>query len=91
MFVCSTLKNSVTNFVDWKPQPWRVNFHPDKQHISDSPVYDCGLFTVLFAQTPIKNRDASVSVREDWEVVEEMDFPRLTKLSLPNVGEPEEL
>lgn len=38
-------------------------------------------------KAPIKNRESSVMVREDWEVVEEMDFPRLSKLSLPSVGE----
>jgi hypothetical protein len=30
-------------------------------------------------------------VREEWKVVEEMDFPRLSKLSLPSVVEPEDL
>ena len=39
----------------------------------------------------LKNRDASVQVRETWTVVEEMDFPRLTKLSLPSIKEPETL
>jgi translation initiation factor 3 subunit D len=40
---------------------------------------------------PPKNRNASVQVRENWEVVEEMDFPRLTKLSLPVTSEPIDL
>jgi len=40
---------------------------------------------------PIKSRDASVMVKSDWIVVEEMDFPRLGKLSLPNVKEPADL
>lgn len=39
----------------------------------------------------IKNRNASVQVRDTWAVVEEMDFPRLSKLSLSNVGETEDL
>ncbi|XP_037070748.1 LOW QUALITY PROTEIN: eukaryotic translation initiation factor 3 subunit D-like [Pollicipes pollicipes] len=39
----------------------------------------------------MKNRDASVTVRPDWVVIEEMDFPRLQKLSLPSVGEPVDL
>lgn len=39
----------------------------------------------------IKNRDASVQVRDTWEVVEEMDFPRLSKLSLPSIDEPEDI
>lgn len=38
-------------------------------------------------QPPIKNRDASVTVRADWTTIEEMDFPRLAKLSLPSVKE----
>jgi len=35
-----------------------------------------------------KNRDASVVVKDNWKVVEEMDFPRLTKLKLPDIAEP---
>ena len=42
-------------------------------------------------QNQIRQRDASVLVRDTWEVVEEMDFPRLSKLSLPSVAEPEDL
>ena len=32
-----------------------------------------------------KQRNASVIVREDWKVLEEMDFPRLNKLKLPDI------
>ncbi|KAG8247957.1 Eukaryotic translation initiation factor 3 subunit D [Homalodisca vitripennis] len=42
-------------------------------------------------QPPIKNRDASVTVRPDWVTIEEMDFPRLAKLSLPNVKDGEDI
>lgn len=42
-------------------------------------------------QAVIKNRDASVTVRPDWVTIEEMDFPRLGKLSLPNVKEGEDI
>ncbi|CAH1795586.1 unnamed protein product [Owenia fusiformis] len=42
-------------------------------------------------QTPVKHRDASVQIKTNWDVKEEMDFPRLSKLSLPNVDEPEDL
>lgn len=42
-------------------------------------------------QPPIKNRDASVTVRPDWSTIEEMDFPRLAKLSLPNVKDAEDV
>ena len=35
---------------------------------------------------PIKNRDASVMVKDTWTVVEEMDSPRLGKLSLPSLA-----
>ncbi|CAG2174227.1 unnamed protein product, partial [Oppiella nova] len=34
-----------------------------------------------------KKRDASVDVRPTWKIIEEMDFPRLSKLSLPAVPE----
>lgn len=46
---------------------------------------------MLTLQAPIKNRDASVQVRESWDVVEEMDFPRLTKLSLPGMEDASDL
>ena len=39
----------------------------------------------------MKTRDASVKIKETWEVVEDMEFNRLNKLSLPNVGEPVDL
>lgn len=42
-------------------------------------------------QAPIKSREASVTVKSDWIVIEEMDFPRLGKLALPNIGEPSDL
>jgi translation initiation factor 3 subunit D len=42
-------------------------------------------------QMPIKNRESSVTVKSDWIVIEEMDFPRLGKLTLPTVGTPEDL
>ena len=35
----------------------------------------------------IRNRDASVQIKDDWSVVEEMDFPRLSKLNLPDIKE----
>lgn len=38
-----------------------------------------------------KNRDASVTVKNDWVMIEEIDFARFSKLSLPNVKEPEDL
>jgi len=38
-----------------------------------------------------KNRDASVTVQPDWKVIEEMDFPRLSKLTLPNIEDPKDL
>lgn len=39
----------------------------------------------------MKKRDASVFVQPSWEILEEMDFPRLSKLNLPGVSEPEDL
>ncbi|RWR98666.1 Eukaryotic translation initiation factor 3 subunit D-like protein, partial [Dinothrombium tinctorium] len=38
-------------------------------------------------QTTMKKRDASVFVKPTWRIIEEMDFPRLAKLSLPNLNE----
>lgn len=40
---------------------------------------------------PPKIRESSVAVRADWTSIEEMDFPRLMKLSLPNVKEGEDI
>lgn len=42
-------------------------------------------------RAPIKIRDASVTVRPDWTTIEEMDFPRLGKLSLPSIKEGEDI
>merc|ERR1712088_1221770 len=39
----------------------------------------------------LKQREASVTVRPDWIVLEEMDKTQLQKLSLPSVAEPEDL
>eukprot|EP00794_Sanderia_malayensis_P008906 gene8906-9858_t len=39
-------------------------------------------------QNTQKNRNASVAVREEWKVLEDMDFPRLAKLKLPDISEP---
>lgn len=40
---------------------------------------------------PPKIRDASVAVRADWSTIEEMDFPRLLKLTLPNIKDGEDI
>merc|ERR1719378_1117442 len=37
-------------------------------------------------QNTQKNRNASVAVREEWKGLEDMDFPRLSKLKLPGKG-----
>lgn len=39
----------------------------------------------------MKKRDASVFVQPSWEILEEMGFPRLAKLNLPNVEEPKDV
>ena len=39
----------------------------------------------------IKLREPSVKVKEDWRVIEEIDFSRLAKLNLPSYGEPVDL
>ncbi|KAK5986420.1 putative choline dehydrogenase, partial [Trichostrongylus colubriformis] len=38
-----------------------------------------------------KDRLPSVQVRPEWQVIEEMDFPRLHKLNLPGVGNGEDI
>lgn len=38
-----------------------------------------------------KQREPSVRVKEDWKVIEEIEFSRLTKLSLPSVEDPTDL
>lgn len=39
----------------------------------------------------IKQRESSVTVKPDWVVLEEMEKTQLSKLSLPTVGEPDDL
>ncbi|VDM57804.1 unnamed protein product [Angiostrongylus costaricensis] len=39
----------------------------------------------------VGDRLPSVQVRPEWQVIEEMDFPRLLKLSLPGVGNGEDI
>ncbi|KRY04443.1 Eukaryotic translation initiation factor 3 subunit D, partial [Trichinella spiralis] len=38
------------------------------------------------SQAQLKPRDSSVEVRSDWEVKEEMDFPRLMKMRYMEVA-----
>ncbi|XP_047143474.1 eukaryotic translation initiation factor 3 subunit D isoform X1 [Hydra vulgaris] len=38
-----------------------------------------------------KHRNASVDIKDNWRVIEEMDFPRLSKLKLPDLPEPVDL
>lgn len=38
-----------------------------------------------------KQREPSVRIRDDWKVIEEIQFSGLSKMSLPSVGEPEEI
>ncbi|CAH8861899.1 unnamed protein product [Trichobilharzia szidati] len=35
-------------------------------------------------------RDASIQIKDNWTMLEELDFTRLSKLALPNVKEPED-
>lgn len=44
-----------------------------------------------FDNKNMKKRDASVFVQPTWEILEEMDFPRLSKLNLPGVSDPVDL
>jgi len=42
-------------------------------------------------QMQVKNRESSVIVQPSWKIIEEMDFPRLGKLSLRLSKEPQDL
>lgn len=42
-------------------------------------------------RNPVKQREPSVRVKEDWKVIEEIEFSRLAKLSLPGIEEPVDL
>lgn len=42
----------------------------------------------IFIKAQLKPRDSSVEVRSDWEVKEEMDFPRLMKMRYMEVSDP---
>ena len=55
--------------------------------------YSIKLYKLSVFSIQNSKRSPSVTVRDDWKVLEEgeMDFPRLTKLSLPNVEDPEDL
>ncbi len=44
-----------------------------------------------YRHVQLKQRESSVTVRPDWIVIEEMEKTQLGKLSLPTVGEPEDL
>lgn len=44
-----------------------------------------------FRKTQLKPRDSSVEVRSDWEVKEEMDFPRLMKMRYMEVDDPTDM
>lgn len=39
----------------------------------------------------MKKREPSVFVQPTWDILEEMDFPRLSKLNLPGVGEAQDV
>ncbi len=44
-----------------------------------------------YRHVQLKQRESSVTVRPDWVVIEEMEKSQLGKLSLPTVGDPEDL
>lgn len=67
--------------------------------MSDTPVKAALELEVLVApcdlappllpvQAQLKPRDSSVEVRSEWEVKEEMDFPRLMKMRYMEVADP---
>ena len=53
-------------------------------------VFLC-IFVIGLEQMQVKNRESSVIVQPSWKIIEEMDFPRLGKLSLRLNKEPQDL
>ena len=67
-------------------QPTGSSKHRDRDRKNRAKRWDWQIdFRKNKNQQQKKTRDASVTVRPDWVIIEEMDFPRLAKLSLPNV------
>jgi translation initiation factor 3 subunit D len=60
-----------------------------RQHVRNQSQINSLFFSFLKQQA--KQREPSVRVRENWQVIEEISFSNLAKLSLPNLSEPEEL
>lgn len=58
---------------------------------SSDVLYLCFSLSVLPLAAQQKPRDSSVEVRSDWEVKEEMDFPRLMKMRYLEVSEPQDM
>lgn len=51
--------------------------------VQNQPIH-----SFIFLKAQLKPRDSSVEVRSDWEVKEEMDFPRLMKMRYMEVADP---
>jgi len=61
------------------------NRGPRQVNINSKSVHWLHTHVICFTskgQIQIKNREASVIVQPSWKIIEEMDFPRLNKLSL---------
>uniref|UniRef100_T1J6Y3 Eukaryotic translation initiation factor 3 subunit D n=1 Tax=Strigamia maritima TaxID=126957 RepID=T1J6Y3_STRMM len=58
----------------WQVRKWQKQLGARQRFEQKNPI-------------PIKSREASVQVRPEWQVVEEMDYPRLSKLSLPGISD----
>lgn len=51
--------------------------------VQNQPIH-----SLISPKAQLKPRDSSVEVRSDWEVKEEMDFPRLMKMRYMEVADP---
>lgn len=62
-----------------------------RQHVKIRVELNVSTIKFVSFQQQAKQREPSVRIRDDWQVIEEIPFSGLSKMSLPSVGEPEEM
>jgi len=75
----------------FQKQAQTINPKLNKQEKMKQKIKQKNFQTKTDQRSNIKQREPSVKVKEDWKVIEEIDFSRLSKLSLPNVTDPVDL
>lgn len=75
----------------FQKQAQTINPKLNKQEKMKQKIKQKNFQTKTDQRSNIKQREPSVKVKEDWKVIEEIDFSRLSKLSLPNVSDPVDL